>query len=47
MTFKELEKLLKRAGWTLHATREVHIFITCTHNEQTKSLCLITREIFL
>lgn len=45
MTFKELENFssVLAGPYMLH---EVHIFITCTRNEQTKSLYLITRAIF-
>lgn len=31
MKFKELEKLLKKAGWTLYSTRGSPTFITYIH----------------
>ena len=36
MTFKELEKLLKRAGWTLHATRGSHFYYV--HTQRTNKV---------
>lgn len=36
MKFKELEKLLKNAGWTLHSTRGSHFYYI--HSQRTNKV---------